>query len=533
MSGWSGMSGSARAGVLLVGGAVAAGIGYLGWDRAAAPVVPAVADAAPKAAAEPKVVAVPDVAAVAPAQVAVPDAEPATEAAVAEVPEPEPEAVVATAPAAEVAPELTPVPEVLAPSFDVVRVEPDGAALVAGRAAAGAAVSLLVDGSEVAASAVDGQGKFVALFTLAPSATPRLLSLVMTLADGSKMTSTDTVALAPIKGPEPVVVAAVEPAPAADPAAVAAAPEPEPAPAEAPAALLVTEGGVKVLQAPEAAAPAVMANVSVDTIAYTPEGAVQLSGRATAGQVLRIYLDNAAIMDLRPDSDQWSATLPDTAPGIYTLRVDQLDPAGKVTSRFETPFKRETLQALAAAATPPLANPVAEPVVVAEAVAEPAPAAEPVAVAEPVTAAEPATAEPAPAEPVSVAEAPAVEPAPADPVVEARAMAAAEPVPSVEEAAPVDAVEVVTAPTPAVVQDPAAVDAAAAEPAPAAETATLAASNAPVTVTVQPGFTLWGIAQERFGDGILYVQVFEANRDKIGDPDLIYPGQVFTIPAAD
>jgi nucleoid-associated protein YgaU len=53
---------------------------------------------------------------------------------------------------------------------------------------------------------------------------------------------------------------------------------------------------------------------------------------------------------------------------------------------------------------------------------------------------------------------------------------------------------------------------------------------APVTVTVQPGFTLWGIAKENFGEGVLYVQVFEANRDKIRDPDLIYPGQVFSIP---
>jgi len=47
---------------------------------------------------------------------------------------------------------------------------------------------------------------------------------------------------------------------------------------------------------------------------------------------------------------------------------------------------------------------------------------------------------------------------------------------------------------------------------------------------VQPGFTLWGIARDSFGDGVLYVQVYEANRDKIRDPDLIYPGQVFTIP---
>ncbi len=49
-------------------------------------------------------------------------------------------------------------------------------------------------------------------------------------------------------------------------------------------------------------------------------------------------------------------------------------------------------------------------------------------------------------------------------------------------------------------------------------------------ITVQPGFTLWGIARERFGDGVFYVQVYQANRDQIRDPDLIYPGQIFTLP---
>lgn len=50
--------------------------------------------------------------------------------------------------------------------------------------------------------------------------------------------------------------------------------------------------------------------------------------------------------------------------------------------------------------------------------------------------------------------------------------------------------------------------------------------------TVQPGNTLWAIAEERFGDGIMYVAVFEANKDLIRDPDLIYPGQVFRLPEA-
>ncbi len=51
-----------------------------------------------------------------------------------------------------------------------------------------------------------------------------------------------------------------------------------------------------------------------------------------------------------------------------------------------------------------------------------------------------------------------------------------------------------------------------------------------VKVTVQPGFTLWGIARQNYGSGLLYVQVYEANRQLIADPDLIYPGQVFNVP---
>lgn len=49
-------------------------------------------------------------------------------------------------------------------------------------------------------------------------------------------------------------------------------------------------------------------------------------------------------------------------------------------------------------------------------------------------------------------------------------------------------------------------------------------------VTVQPGFTLWRIARDRYGEGTQFVQVFDANQDQIKDPDLIYPGQVLTLP---
>ena len=49
-------------------------------------------------------------------------------------------------------------------------------------------------------------------------------------------------------------------------------------------------------------------------------------------------------------------------------------------------------------------------------------------------------------------------------------------------------------------------------------------------ITVQTGHTLWAIARERYGDGVLYVQIFEANKSSIRNPDLIFPGQVFDLP---
>ncbi len=52
----------------------------------------------------------------------------------------------------------------------------------------------------------------------------------------------------------------------------------------------------------------------------------------------------------------------------------------------------------------------------------------------------------------------------------------------------------------------------------------------PSKVTVQPGNNLWLIARARYGEGILYTQIYSANRDAIRDPDLIYPGQIFDLP---
>ncbi len=52
----------------------------------------------------------------------------------------------------------------------------------------------------------------------------------------------------------------------------------------------------------------------------------------------------------------------------------------------------------------------------------------------------------------------------------------------------------------------------------------------PKNIVVQPGNSLWRIARRTLGDGINYHVIYQANKSQIRDPDLIYPGQVFTIP---
>ena len=49
-------------------------------------------------------------------------------------------------------------------------------------------------------------------------------------------------------------------------------------------------------------------------------------------------------------------------------------------------------------------------------------------------------------------------------------------------------------------------------------------------VFVQPGNSLWRIARNTYGQGLSYAVIYEANRDQIRNPHLIYPGQIFYLP---
>ena len=49
-------------------------------------------------------------------------------------------------------------------------------------------------------------------------------------------------------------------------------------------------------------------------------------------------------------------------------------------------------------------------------------------------------------------------------------------------------------------------------------------------LVVQPGDTLWHIARRTYGEGLLFTDIYHANRSEIVDPNLIYPGQVVALP---
>ena len=387
--------------------------------------------------------------------------------------------------------------DVALPRFDLVRIEDDGSALIAGLAAGTGHVILSVDGIELprARSDLNGSGQFVIFAFLPPKITPQALKLHLYTEGVDGVVISDEivfVAAAPqTENQEKLVASLPEDIGEIDPQPESVMQTEVSAVSATTKVLLVDETGVKILQDSEEMGPFII--VSIDTISYNLKGDVSIGGRATGRGFVRIYLNNRAITTSQiSDSGYWTVDLLNVEAGIYTLRVDELNSVGDVLSRAEIPFKREEPAELAAlmAETDKV---VVDDVALAETV---------------ITASDTLKVETA----GEVQQEPEITQTVVDVQAQVDDLAASTTDLDFE-------VEASGASSKGVGGEPAELD------------ASLRAPSATFRVkTVQPGSTLWAIAKESYGAGIEYFKVFNANKERIRDPDLIYPGQVFEIP---
>jgi nucleoid-associated protein YgaU len=363
--------------------------------------------------------------------------------------------VVAAEPAAEAS---------LVPSFDTVRVEPTGEALIAGRATPGAEVVVKFNGAAVGTAIANEDGAFVITPDKPLPTGPGALS-IEAKSNEMVVASADTVAVDVKAGAVDTPMVAV----------------------------LKADEPTQVIQAPAKPALPPSMTVNLDTLDYDQSGNIVFGGRGPAGSKVQLYVDNN-IYGLADINDKGTWVFAGDAPlsvGPHALRADEIGSDGAVKSRIEMPFYREEPAKVAAAPAPP-PTPEAPETEVATAAEVPA-AAPPAEVAE-------AVVPEAPAETPATAEAPAT--------VETPAAATPVPEPAAEESV-VAAVEV-----------PATADAAE-EPA-----------ATPTQIIIQPGNNLWKLSRQIYGKGMMYTVIYEANKDQIRKPELIYPGQVFLTPDA-
>jgi len=202
--------------------------------------------------------------------------------------------------------------EIIPPSFDVVRVNPEGNAVMAGRAHPGSRVEVL-DGDNVFGTiATDDHGEWVFVPESLLEPGERRLGLRMHMDGHDPMLSDHVVILVvPERG----------------------------ASSDGALALKVRRDGTgpsEVLQKPGA-----QDVFGVDSVDYGG-GNLTISGHAKPGHAVQLYIDNHFIGRTITDAaNRWRLTpQTDIAPGTYTLRADMLDERAQVLARRELPFQR-------------------------------------------------------------------------------------------------------------------------------------------------------------------------------------------------
>lgn len=460
-----------------------------------------------------------------------PDRAPKTQAR----PREEPGAKSETRPAAETA-----------PSLDIVRVEPSGEAVLAGRGAPKAAIEVLRDNQPIARVTADESGQF-AVVPPAPLPTGNSeITLRAVTPDGKATPGRESVVvvIAKERDAKPLVAVSEPDKPTRvlsqpeEPKQAAAGPKPAKPEAKAPqreAALPnAAKPGAKPGTKPDApgASEAPVKIVSVDA---QDGGRLFVSGQATAWTSLRLYLNDTLVASGRSGADgRIGFTIGrGVKPGGYQIRIDQVESeSGKVRNRAQVAFTFPTQFAAKEPAkqagrepgkqgAPPELQVPDKPAAGAKPVAElpaPKPPAKPsseIGTAPEKPAKEPAkeparekmAEKPAPEKPAPTASSPGPRP-------KAETMVADKPAPA----------------TPEPGKRRAAAPAQSAAPAEPVDQPGSVFVPEISTAKITRGDNLWFISRRTYGDGRRYTVIYDANQEQIRDPDLIYPGQIFVLP---
>ena len=488
----------------------------------------------------------------------------------AKVPDPAP---AANAPASETPPEAAAPAGPILPSFDVVRVEPDGSLVIAGKAAANALVELLSADTVIANGMANTEGDFVIVLDQPLKPGDYQMVLRSVVEGGPATVSQETATISVPESPGGQVLAMVEQpgkpselmaVPQPDkPADQAAKPADEPAPADvasAPANSPPAGGNAAVAPAtegqaaavPDATTPADAKPAAGEAAAATPEttkpdavspsvaveaveiegSRIFVAGAAKAGHVVRVYANDLLLgqATASPAGRFLVEAERDLAVGTYVIRADVLGPDGAtVIARAAVPFEREPGEAIAAVAPPASTEAPAQAPPASDQAAVNPPAAEETAPPKPqdVAAAEPGSqpvAQPTPPTAAEGSALPTEQPAttsdetpPAANDNEPAVAAGGQP-PSMEG-------QVVAAEPPAgslVLPE--------LSPGEAPEVLSPKLQSVKSAVIIRRGDSLWRISRRVYGRGIRYSTIYLANQPQITDPSRIFPGQVFKVP---
>jgi nucleoid-associated protein YgaU len=208
---------------------------------------------------------------------------------------------------------------VMVPSFDVARIDPDGHAVIAGRAAPNSKIVLLDGGKEIAHGEADGHGEWVILLQDPPLSPGQHELRVVQHIEGH----------APVTSEQAVVAVVPEPKPGSD--------------AQTMVMISPPGGAATLVQPPTSAGTPSSGDLKLSTLDYDEHGQATVTGKATPGGHVRAYLDDKLIGEGQAGKDgNWRLTPSQPVPaGKHKLRLDRLGGDGKPTARLEVPFDRE------------------------------------------------------------------------------------------------------------------------------------------------------------------------------------------------